>query len=42
MTVVRDANGIPNIYADTTEDLFFAQGYVQPRTASGRWTSTGT
>ena len=28
VTVVRDANGIPNIYADTTEDLFFAQGYV--------------
>ena len=28
VTVVRDANGIPNIYADSTEDLFFAQGYV--------------
>jgi penicillin amidase len=28
VTVVRDAHGIPNIYADTTEDLFFAQGYV--------------
>jgi len=28
VTVVRDDMGIPNIYADTTEDLFFAQGYV--------------
>jgi penicillin G amidase len=27
--VKRDANGIPQIYADTTNDLFFAQGYVQ-------------
>jgi penicillin amidase len=27
-TVIRDGNGIPNIYADTTRDLFFAQGYV--------------
>ncbi|MFD8547461.1 penicillin acylase family protein [Streptomyces sp. NPDC059649] len=27
--VVRDANGIPQIYADTDEDLFRAQGYVQ-------------
>jgi penicillin amidase len=26
--VVRDENGIPNIYAATTEDLFAAQGYV--------------
>ncbi|NYI07776.1 penicillin acylase family protein [Allostreptomyces psammosilenae] len=26
--VVRDANGIPQIYADTAEDLFRAQGYV--------------
>ena len=26
--VVRDANGIPNIYASTTHDLFAAQGYV--------------
>ena len=26
VTVQRDAHGIPNIYADTTEDLFFAQG----------------
>jgi penicillin amidase len=28
VTVIRDANGIPNIFADTTEDLFLAQGYV--------------
>ena len=28
VTVVRDEHGIPNIYADTTRDLFFAQGYV--------------
>ncbi|MFF7632437.1 penicillin acylase family protein [Kitasatospora sp. NPDC008050] len=27
--VKRDANGIPQIYADTPEDLFKAQGYVQ-------------
>lgn len=26
--VVRDANGIPNIYAASTHDLFAAQGYV--------------
>jgi penicillin G amidase len=26
--VYRDSNGIPNIYADTTHDLFFAQGYA--------------
>lgn len=27
--VSRDANGIPQIYADTDEDLFRAQGFVQ-------------
>lgn len=27
--VLRDGNGIPQIYADTPEDLFRAQGYVQ-------------
>ncbi|WP_035798538.1 penicillin acylase family protein [Kitasatospora mediocidica] len=27
--VERDANGIPQIYANTSEDLFKAQGYVQ-------------
>jgi penicillin G amidase len=27
--VRRDANGIPQIYAGTSEDLFMAQGYVQ-------------
>ena len=29
VTVVRDAYGVPQIYADTPRDLFFAQGYVQ-------------
>ncbi|WP_133782708.1 penicillin acylase family protein [Kribbella sp. VKM Ac-2571] len=28
VSVVRDANGIPQIYADTPADLFAAQGYV--------------
>ena len=27
--VVRDKYGVPHIYAQTVEDLFFAQGYVQ-------------
>ena len=27
-TVLRDARGVPDIYADTPEDLFMAQGYV--------------
>lgn len=27
-TVLRDARGVPDIYADTPEDLFRAQGYV--------------
>jgi len=26
--VLRDANGIPHIYADTPHDLFLAQGYI--------------
>ncbi|HEY7044267.1 MAG TPA: penicillin acylase family protein, partial [Nocardioidaceae bacterium] len=29
VTVLRDSHGIPQIYADTSNDLFFAQGYVQ-------------
>ncbi|MGO1277293.1 MAG: penicillin acylase family protein, partial [Cellulosimicrobium funkei] len=29
VTVLRDAQGVPQIYADTPEDLFRAQGYVQ-------------
>lgn len=29
MEVVRDKYGVPRIYAQTVEDLFFAQGYVQ-------------
>lgn len=28
VSVKRDANGIPQLYADTAEDLFRAQGYV--------------
>ncbi len=28
-TVQRDANGIPQIYAQTSSDLFLAEGYVQ-------------
>lgn len=26
--VVRDSQGVPNVYADTADDLFLAQGYV--------------
>ncbi|MBA2774382.1 MAG: penicillin acylase family protein [Nocardioidaceae bacterium] len=29
VTVLRDGNGIPQVYADTSNDLFFGQGYVQ-------------
>ncbi len=29
VSVIRDAHGIPQVYADTTSDLFFGQGYVQ-------------
>ena len=29
VTVLRDGSGIPQIYARTASDLFFAQGYVQ-------------
>ena len=29
VSVMRDSSGIPQIYADTATDLFFAQGYVQ-------------
>ena len=28
VTVLRDARGVPSIYAETGEDLFLAQGYV--------------
>ena len=45
--IVRDVNGVAHIYANSTEDLFFAQGYThaqerfwqmefQRRTAAGR------
>jgi penicillin G amidase len=29
VSVVRDAHGIPQVYADTAHDLFYAQGFVQ-------------
>lgn len=29
VTVLRDASGIPQIYAGTSHDLFYAQGFVQ-------------
>ena len=29
VTVMRDGSGIPQVYAETSGDLFFAQGYVQ-------------
>ena len=29
VTVLRDGNGIPQVYADSSKDLFYAQGYVQ-------------
>jgi penicillin amidase len=29
VTVVRDEHGIPQVYADTSHDLFYAQGFVQ-------------
>jgi len=32
--IIRDANGIPHIYANNMHDLSFAQGYVQ---AQDRW-----
>src|SRR5688572_28535812 len=32
--IIRDNWGIPHIYASTTHDLFYAQGYVQ---AQDRW-----
>ncbi|MFN8378780.1 MAG: penicillin acylase family protein [Anaerolineae bacterium] len=32
--ILRDASGVPHIYASTPHDLFFAQGYTQ---AQDRW-----
>ncbi|NDJ62654.1 MAG: penicillin acylase family protein, partial [Chloroflexi bacterium] len=32
--ILRDARGVPHIYASNTHDLFYAQGYVQ---AQDRW-----
>lgn len=29
VTVLRDEQGVPQVYADTADDLFFAQGFVQ-------------
>jgi penicillin G amidase len=34
VTIIRDESGVPHIYASTTNDLRFAQGYVQ---AQDRW-----
>src|SRR5258708_4447618 len=34
VTVYRDAQGVPQIYATTTHDLFYAQGVLQ---AQDRW-----
>ncbi len=34
ITIYRDAKGVPQIYASTTHDLFYAQGFVQ---AQDRW-----
>src|SRR5690606_16679719 len=34
VTVIRDAYGVPHIYASNLHDLRFAQGYVQ---AQDRW-----
>jgi hypothetical protein len=39
--VVRDTNGVPHIYADSTYDLFFAQATSTPKIASGKWNSGG-
>ncbi|MGI8900479.1 MAG: penicillin acylase family protein [Nocardioides sp.] len=29
VTVLRDAHGVPQVYADSSHDLFYAQGFVQ-------------
>src|SRR5258706_4472675 len=29
--ILRDRSGVPHIYAQTVEDLFFAQGYITAR-----------
>ena len=42
VSVQRDAHGIPQIYADTAEDLFRPRATCTRRTGSGRWTSAGT
>ncbi|GAB4545677.1 MAG: penicillin acylase family protein [Anaerolineae bacterium] len=34
VTIYRDAKGVPHIFAESAEDLFFAQGYVH---AQDRW-----
>ena len=35
VNIYRDQMGIPHIYAETTHDLFFAQGYVIAKPMSG-------
>ncbi|HSD84960.1 MAG TPA: penicillin acylase family protein, partial [Anaerolineae bacterium] len=39
VTVIRDQNGIPHIYAANTHDLFMAQGYVQAQDRLWQMTS---
>ena len=29
--IIGDSNGVPHIYAESMEDLFFAQGYITAR-----------
>ena len=31
VTIITDKYGVPHIYADTEEDLFFAQGFIHAR-----------
>ena len=39
--VLRDAKGMPYIFAKDLDDGFFAQGFVPPRTACFRWSLPG-
>jgi len=42
VTVLRDDRGVPTIYADSSQDLFRAQGYVAAQDRSSRWMCEGT
>ena len=43
ITVRRDAQGVPHIYASSDHDLFFGQGYCAGSgVASSRWTWAAT